>query len=273
MTDHGDQLREAFADPRAPGSRPGRGLRPGAGAGPHVPAPARGPQAAGGAVLGAGLIAGAISLPGLLAGEQRRRRSATAAAPAARRPAPSVERRRREAAGLEAYFDAGYDYDDAVQLAKLWKKDDQRRRSRPRPGGACWPVETCRFAASPSPVEDRDPERRPELDAFFAAGYGYDDAVKLAKLWKHARRRATRRSRPASGCWRGRSCRSSRPRRRRRAAPRGAERVERVLQRRIRLRRRGEAGQDLEDRPDPYDGARSRAGKRLLAGKKLPIKP
>ena len=97
-----------------------------------------GAQAAGGAVLGAGLIAGVITLPGLLDGQPSTGSGnmvAPAAAPATPSAVPSISlpplpedlpslspAEAKLQKQYDAYFNAGYDYDDAVELAKLWKK-------------------------------------------------------------------------------------------------------------------------------------------------------
>ena len=124
MTEHGDQLRNAFEthEHLAPDAAAVYG---------RVQELSRSYQRrrwgvqAGGAVLGVSLIAGAaITLPGLLPGEQKQSSVGAGAAtmpnmkPSA--PAASPSQTEEDKAYL-AYFAAGYDYDDAVKLAKLWK--------------------------------------------------------------------------------------------------------------------------------------------------------
>ncbi|RZU54435.1 hypothetical protein EV385_6386 [Krasilnikovia cinnamomea] len=171
----------------------------------------RGVQAAGGAVLGAGLIAGAINLPTLLPGRPADGVSIVlpAAAPSASASsAPSGAELQRE---FDAYFSAGYDYDDAVKLAKLWNSTGDIGSVKAEAGRRLLAGQTLPFAPTPGGAVTSAPPSREQsqLDAFFGAGYDYNDAVKLAKLWRL---------------------------------------------------------------PDPYS-AKVAAGKRLLAGEPLPIKP
>ncbi|WP_432536991.1 hypothetical protein [Kineococcus arenarius] len=87
----------------------------------------------------------------------------------------AVERAR----ALEAYFAAGYDYDDAVELGRSWNVE---------PGEAKAAAGADLLAGRPVPLE---PTGEPyvaapadeELVAYFGAGYGYADAVELGRLW------------------------------------------------------------------------------------------
>ncbi|MEV4641766.1 hypothetical protein AB0J80_30925 [Actinoplanes sp. NPDC049548] len=162
-----------------------------------------GAQAAGGAVLGAGLIAGVITLPGLLPGQPSNSSGnmvAPAAAPAlpsAAPPAvkpsapvespslsPAEEKLQKQ---YDAYFNAGYDYDDAVQLAKLWKmsKNDigavKAAAGKKLLAGKKLPIKPGSAPDAPDVPSSKEDQ---QVNAFFEAGYDYDDAVELAKLWK-----------------------------------------------------------------------------------------
>lgn len=195
MTDHGDQLREAFQTHEK--------LAPDAAAVyARVQELSRtykrrrlGGQVAGGAVLGAGLIAGVISLPGVLPADP----ASTAGAPIAgaqlpASPAPSVPASAPPEDVLQkqwdAYFQAGYDYDDALRLAGLWKTDAKIGLVKAEAGRRLLAGETLPFAATPDDPEGTsdgsadDSETQKQLTAFFQAGYTYDEAVKLAQLWK-----------------------------------------------------------------------------------------
>ncbi|HET6484319.1 MAG TPA: hypothetical protein VFG35_30335 [Actinoplanes sp.] len=134
----------------------------------------RGAQVAAGGVLGAGLIAGAINLP--------------AAAPAA-----SLSTRRPEAtlqAQLKAYYDAGYGYDNAQQLAAAWNQGNSDLVPiKAEAGRRLLLGETLPVKPSPDqPVEEKTvtPTQAKQFGAFFTAGYTWDEAAKLAKLWKLA---------------------------------------------------------------------------------------
>jgi hypothetical protein len=181
VTDNGDQLRKAFEthenlapDPALVYARVKELAR-------SYQRRRWGAQAAGGAVLTAGLIAGAIQLPGMLPGNNNSNASNAVVAPAAAAStAPPTQ------AELEkdwaAYFAAGYDYDDAVKLAKLWKSTAEIGTVKAEAGARLLAGETLPFPPSPEGVAAAKETAR--LDAFFAAGYSYNDAVKLAKLWK-----------------------------------------------------------------------------------------
>lgn len=186
MNDHGDQLREAFEthehlapDPAAVYARVQELAR-------TYRWRRRSAQAAGGAVLSAGLIAGVIQLPGLLPGRQHA--TVTLVAPAAipatsPSASPSEDELEREWA---AYFAAGYGYDDALKLAEIWHSKDEVGAVKAEAGRRLLAGETLPIKPGPA-----DPSsggvgsmEAAQMHAFFAAGYTYDDAVTLAKLWK-----------------------------------------------------------------------------------------
>jgi hypothetical protein len=87
----------------------------------------------------------------------------------------------KDLAATAAFFNAGYSVADAQKLAKLWKLDDAYAAKvaggKKLEAGEKLPIK-------PSPAGIADAEDAAALEAYFAAGYGYDDAVKLAKLWK-----------------------------------------------------------------------------------------
>jgi hypothetical protein len=181
MTDHGDQLREAFEtherlapDPAAVYARVQELAR-------TYHRRRRGAQAAGGAVLGAGLIAGAMNLPTLLPGSSHD--TVAVVAPAAVpspsvSPTPSADELQK---AWDAYFGAGYDYNDAVKLAKIWHSTDEVGNVKAEAGRRLLAGQTLPF--KPNPKNVAQAKVAAQVDAFFAAGYDYDDAVKLAKLW------------------------------------------------------------------------------------------
>ncbi len=211
MTEHGDQLRTAFEthehlapDAAAVYSRVRELSR-------SYQRRRRGVQAAGGAFLGVSLLAGAISLPGLLSGQKPDSVSVGAAtmpnmSPSA--PASAPESELEQEKQRKVYFDAGYDYDDAVRLAKLWKSTDDIGLIKAEAGRRLLAGEALPFRPTPN-HSDSSPQETAWLNAFSGAGYNYADAETLAELWKTA---------------------------------------------------------------DPY-AAKIEGGKRLLAGKKLPIRP
>jgi hypothetical protein len=191
MTDHGEQLREAFKthealapDPAAVYARVEELSR-------IYRRRRRGAQVAGSAVLSAGLVAGAMELPSVLAGHSGGAGiTAQAGAPAA--PVPSVAASYPQA-DLEkdwaAYFAAGYGYDDAVQLAAIWHTQQDIGLVKAEAGRRLLAGETLPVTPHPNPSVAATPDPAASADAaalraFFDAGYVWDDAVQLAALWK-----------------------------------------------------------------------------------------
>jgi hypothetical protein len=182
VTDHAEQLREAFEthetlapDPAAVYARVQELAR-------IYRRRRRGAQAAGTAVLGAGLIAGTIQLPSVLAGI-----AGPASVPGA--PVPSVAPSFSQAdldKDWAAYFAAGYGYDDALRLAVLWHSDQSIGLVKAEAGRRLRAGETLPIQPHPDPSVPASPEPADAaaLRAFLDAGYVWDDAVQLARLWK-----------------------------------------------------------------------------------------
>jgi hypothetical protein len=181
VTDHEDQLREAFATQDNEGPDPAAVYDRVLELSLKYRRRRRAGQVAGGAVLGAGLLAGAIQLPAMLPGNNTH--SGAMVAPAAvTSSAPSQAEIDKE---VDAFLSSGYTYNDAHALAKLWNmpagditavKAEAGRRIL---AGQTLPIK-------PAPVETTSPEDQKAIEKFFGTGYGYDDAAKLAKLWKLA---------------------------------------------------------------------------------------
>ncbi|NMO55684.1 hypothetical protein HH310_31435 [Actinoplanes sp. TBRC 11911] len=136
----------------------------------------RGAAAAGGLVVGAGLIAGIVTVPNALHSAPAVNHQPAATAPASPSPTPSLSAAEIEQA-TQTYLSAGYDLNSARQLAQLWHMsgdigDVKVKAGRMLLQGEELPV--------PPSVQTGDPK----LDAFASAGYDYDDATELAKLWK-----------------------------------------------------------------------------------------
>jgi hypothetical protein len=274
VTEHGDQLRNAFEthehlapDAAAVYSRVQELSR-------SYQRRRWGVQAAGGAVLGVSLIAGAISLPGLLPGQQQKESVDAGAAATmpdmALSPAPSTPSSEAELQKqYDAFFAAGYDYDDAVRLGIIWRTRDEVGTIKAEAGRRLLAGET--LPIKPSPDDPAGPgitpKQQKQLDAFFAAGYSYDDAVKLAKLWKLAdpfsakveggKRLLADKKLPVK--------------------PTGGD----ESKEQSRVNKFFAAGYDYDDAvklaklwklADPFS-AKVEGGKRLLADKKLPVKP
>jgi hypothetical protein len=103
-------------------------------------------------------------------------------APVVSAPTPQSTQSADDAA-IDAFFAAGYTYDDAVTLAKAWGSTDpfetKVAAGRKLEAGEKLPI-------APGPVDPAtaaDAAEGAAVDTFFSAGYTYDDAVQLAKIW------------------------------------------------------------------------------------------
>jgi hypothetical protein len=187
VTQHADQLREAFEnhenlapDPGAVYSRVQELSR-------KYKRRRRGVQAAGVGVLGAGLIAGAINLPSFLPGNTT---SATGIGAGAA-PAPSVAASYSTAdltKDFAAYYSAGYGYNDALRLAAIWHTKASIANVKAEAGrrllaGETLPITPTPDPTTPTPSPSEVAAYQAAWNAFFHAGYVWDDAVRLAKLW------------------------------------------------------------------------------------------
>ncbi|GIF38389.1 hypothetical protein [Actinoplanes xinjiangensis] len=194
MNEHGDRLREAFTkhetetpDPAAVYAR--------------VEELAKkykwrrfGVQAAGGVALSAGLIAGITQLPAILpaAPAPSNAPAFQVAAPVATVDPSAPLTEDEVKAGIAAYFQAGFGYDNAVQLAKLWNlAADQIGQVKAVAGQKLLAGEILPVTAKPNPDGPVEPTEDPadaqinkQVEEFFLQGYDWDDAVVLAKLWK-----------------------------------------------------------------------------------------
>ena len=147
----------------------------------------RAAQAAGGAVLGAGVVAGSVNLPSLLSHAGRGGGTTISLAAPPTSATPSALSQQEQDRALTAYFNAGYGYDDAVQLAKLWNMAGDPGQVKVAAGERLLAGQTLPIAPHPNSSAPPDaPVGPPTVEAFFAAGYTYDDAVTLASLWKTA---------------------------------------------------------------------------------------
>jgi hypothetical protein len=83
---------------------------------------------------------------------------------------------------LNAYFDAGYGYNDALALAQLWHMSGDPTSIKAEAGRRLLAGQKLPFTPTPQAVASG--AAMADLNAFFAAGYTYEDAVGLAQLWK-----------------------------------------------------------------------------------------
>jgi hypothetical protein len=148
-------------------------------------------QAAGGVALAGLAVAGVVAVPRLLPGNAEN--TSTASLPAGAVPAsapataiPTLSPQDLQKA-LDAYFAAGYDYEDAEKLAVLWHfKESEFVKVKGEAGRRLLAGETLPFPATPNPPETEapvDPQVEAQYAAYFGAGYTWDEAVKFAKLW------------------------------------------------------------------------------------------
>ncbi|HVY10087.1 MAG TPA: hypothetical protein VHB18_08080 [Mycobacteriales bacterium] len=82
-----------------------------------------------------------------------------------------------DVAAAQAFFDAGYTYDDALQLAGIWNVGTYQAKvagGHQLEKGATLPISP---SGHPASADQR------ALEAYFAAGYGYDNAVALGRIW------------------------------------------------------------------------------------------
>ncbi len=134
-------------------------------------------QATTAAVLGVGAVAGAVNLPSLFHADPKPQTQLYGDSPTAT-PTPTYtdEQARNE------YFNDGYDWHNAEDLARLWHESDITQVKTDAGykllNHETLPVEPANQPASP---EDKDAEQA--TLAFFNAGYTYDDAVELGKRW------------------------------------------------------------------------------------------
>lgn len=194
MTEHADQLREAFEtqetqtpDPAVVYARVQELSR-------KYTRRRKSAAVAGGAFLGVGLIAGATQLPAILSGSSAPGTSYAAGAPAASAsPSPFVLPSFTQAQLDQywaAYYAAGYDYDDAIRLARLWHVDSDRiGEIKAEAGQLIMSGQGLPFQPTPDSTDPADAPTYTEADIaaaqrFYAAGYSYEDAVELSDLWK-----------------------------------------------------------------------------------------
>jgi hypothetical protein len=149
----------------------------------------RGARAVGGTVLGAGLLVTGTNLPaGLLPGAPLPVAPVVTTTPPA---APTSLSRAELEPDLEAYDRAGYGYDDAVQLAAIWHTRVSLDYVKAEAGHLLRTGRTLPIPPHPEPPgapasATPDHGAAAARAAFFKAGYTFDDAVRLAALWRLA---------------------------------------------------------------------------------------
>jgi hypothetical protein len=146
--------------------------------------------AAGGAALVAGVLAAGANLPAsLLPGATISGPGIDAnAVPQAVPSVPTSLSPGELGQDLDAYDHAGYGYNDAIRLAAIWHTTVDLGYVKAEAGSLLRAGQTLPISPQPDPVDSTtpDPGATAALAAFAAAGYTYNDAVKLATLWKLA---------------------------------------------------------------------------------------
>jgi hypothetical protein len=123
----------------------------------------------------AAVVAGAVTLPGVVGGTPH---DTALVQPAAGGGAPAAKPHTTDQE-LLAFFNAGYVYQDAQQLAQLWHSTGDIAAVKAEAGGKLLDGETLPVAPSGTPATADDLA----FQAYFNAGYDYDDALTLGKMW------------------------------------------------------------------------------------------
>jgi hypothetical protein len=180
VTNHGDRLREVFESRESQTPDPAEVYARVVELSRRHKWRRRGMTVAGGTALGAGLIAAVVNLPAVLPGHASGGTAATSSIVAAAQPSAAPSQDADEAA-YDAYFNAGYDWDDALALAGLWNMpSNDIGQIKATAGRKLLAGETLPIKPTPDVIETVPDS----VTKFFAAGYSYDDAATLAKLWK-----------------------------------------------------------------------------------------
>ena len=136
-------------------------------------------RATGSAVVGAGVVAGSVGIPAWLSHSAARDTVRIVPLDTGSPSPTAVPHTVGEA--LAAYFAAGYDYNDAVQLGQMWNETDITK-VKAEAGAKLIDGETLPIQPS-APNQGVDPQTAAAVKEFFDAGYDYNDAVQLGKMW------------------------------------------------------------------------------------------
>lgn len=262
MTQHEDRFREAFESHEHLAPNMGAVYRGSQVLYRRYLRRRRSVQVVGSAVLGAGLLAAYSNLPpSLLPGATLptppARVGTTTTLPAAV-PSIATSLSPEEYEGdLAAYDRGGYGYDEAVRLAALWHTDADISYVKAEAGRELIAGRT--LPVPPHPISVHSSRSDTADESFSDAGYTYDDAVRLARLW-NLPDAAAAKTKAGTKLEAGFPLPFSRP-----LTPRQAF---------------WNAGYDSIDADKlarlwkvSVDEAKAEAGQRLLRGEKLPFKP
>ena len=141
-------------------------------------------------MLGAGLVAGVLNLPAVL--PEGGAEPVVVVAPASAVPAPDPTTPQptgswSEEEMIEAFFRAGYHYDDAVRLADRWQSAASIAGVKAEAGRRVLAGEALPSPAAADPrrsADSADLEDEWALRVYADRGYDYQDAMTLARLWQ-----------------------------------------------------------------------------------------
>jgi hypothetical protein len=134
----------------------------------------------GGGALAAGLIAGGLTIPHALQhpGHNAQVIQEESGGGA---PDPALVSSYSPDREFEAYFNAGYTYDDAVRLGRLWNQvgDQYTGKVKAEAGAELLAGQTLPIPPSGTPATPQELA----MQAFWNAGYDYTDAQTLGQMW------------------------------------------------------------------------------------------
>lgn len=127
-----------------------------------------------------------VSASGIPAAAAHPVRSTSLAGPVAAPSAPAASplSARGSKAWLKAYFRAGYNYNDAALMSRLWSNSTTPYSAKLRAGSMLVSGDTVPVRPNQNVWRVSDDTAR---EAFYSNGYGYRDAVTLARAWKRPR--------------------------------------------------------------------------------------
>lgn len=132
-----------------------------------------------GGVLAAGLVAGGIAIPRAL--HHSSQSAVLQEASGGSSPTEAAAEKYPVDREVAAFFNAGYDYNDAVQLAQAWNQvgDQYIGKVKAEAGSLLLDGQALPVAPSGTPATPQDLA----MQAFFNAGYDYTDAETLGQMW------------------------------------------------------------------------------------------
>ena len=96
-------------------------------------------------------------------------------------PEPEATADSKEEKQREAYFAAGYAWEEAEKLAKIWKLADP---GDAKVKGGKLLLAGKKLPVKPNPANVKSAKEEAQVNKFFKAGYDVEDAIELAKIWK-----------------------------------------------------------------------------------------